>query len=61
MVIILAMFDVIYINPKHYFTEKAVKICTANGTWFAKGGHEWTDYTSCLDKQVCLIPIYIQY
>jgi len=33
-------------------TEKSVKTCTKSGQWLAKGDLEWTDYTTCLNKQV---------
>ena len=33
-------------------TGNAVKRCNDDGTWFQRDGVDWTDYTSCLDKQV---------
>ena len=43
-----------YDNDGHYlsFSERALKTCDENGTWFKKEGHAWTDYRPCLDKEV---------
>jgi len=29
-----------------------MKYCAEDGSWFAKSGREWTDFTPCVDKQV---------
>ena len=33
-------------------TGKSMKYCAEDGSWFAKSGREWTDFTPCVDKQV---------
>ena len=37
-----------------FISEEATRVCHENGSWFKRDGFEWTDYTTCLNRDVRL-------